>query len=99
MALVMVLGFIIWKWLNSVHSLDSNQKCCIGFGYTSDSLSHFVAYSMELGNHRSSEGLRSFKASRGTNLIVVIILTGDIEMNPGPSKVFLQRLGYSVLIL
>ena len=47
-------------------------------------LSHFLAYSRKLGNRRSSEGLRSFKPSRGTNLLVLIILAGDIEMNPGP---------------
>ena len=83
LALLLVLGFIIWKWLNSVHPLDSNQECCIGFGYTLDSISHLVAYSRKLGNHRRSEGLRSFKPSRGTNLLVLINLAGDIEMNPG----------------
>ena len=44
----------------------------------------FMAYSRKLGNRRSSEGLRSFKPSGGTNLLVLIILAGDIEMNPGP---------------
>ena len=39
---------------------------------------------MKLGNNRRSEGLCSFKPSRGTNLLVLIILAGDIEMNPGP---------------
>ena len=38
----------------------------------------------KLGNHRSSEGLRSFKPSNGTNLITLLILAGDIEMTPGP---------------
>ena len=31
-----------------------------------------------------SVGLRSFKPSRGTKLLVLIILAGDIEMKPGP---------------
>ena len=31
LALVLVLAFIVWKWLNSVRSLDSNQECGIGF--------------------------------------------------------------------
>ena len=84
LAFALVLGFIIWIWLNSVHSLDSNQECCIGFGYTSGSVPHFLAYSRKLRNHRSSEGLHSFKPSRGNNLHVLIILAGDIEMNPGP---------------
>ena len=31
-----------------------------------------------------SERLRSFKPSKGTNLFILIILAGDIEMNQGP---------------
>ena len=84
MALVLVLGLIVWKWVNLEHSMDSNQECGISFGNLPGSLSHFLAYSRKLGNRRSSEGLRSFKPSRGTNLLVLIILAGDIEMNPGP---------------
>ena len=84
LALFLVLGFIVWKWVHLEHSLDSNQECGIGFGNSLGSLSHFLAYSRKLGNRRSSEGLRSFKPSRGTNLLVLIILAGDIEMNPGP---------------
>ena len=34
--------------------------------------------------HRSSEGLRSFNPLKGTNLLILIILAGDIELNPGP---------------
>ena len=83
LALVLVLGLIVWKWVNLEHSMDSNQECGIGFGNSPSSLSHFSAYSRKLGNHRSSEGLRSFEPSRGTNLLVLIILAGDIEMNPG----------------
>ena len=41
LALVLVLAFIVWKWLNSVRSLDSNQECCFGFGDSPDSLSLF----------------------------------------------------------
>ena len=33
---------------------------------------------------QNSEGLRSFNPSKGTNLLILIILAGDIEMNPGP---------------
>ena len=84
LALVLVLGLIVWKWMNLEHSMDSNQECGIGFGNSPGSLSHFVAYSRKLGNCRSSERLRSFKPSRLTNLFAVIILAGDIEMNPGP---------------
>ena len=84
LALVSVLGLIVWKWVNLEHSLDSNQECGIGFGNSPGSLSHFLAYSRKLGNRRSSECLRSFKPSRGTHLLVLIILAGDIEMNQGP---------------
>ena len=84
LALVLVLGHIFWKWVNLDNSMDSNQECGIGFGNSPGSLFHFLAYSRKIGNRRSSEGLRSFKASRGTNLLVLIILAGDIEMNPGP---------------
>ena len=38
----------------------------------------------QTGNRRGSEGLRSFKNSNGTNLLILIVLAGDIEMNPGP---------------
>ena len=31
-----------------------------------------------------TQGLRSFKNSNGTNLLILIVLAGDIEMNPGP---------------
>ena len=37
----------------------------------------------KLGNRRSSKGLRKFKPSKGSNLFILIILAGDIEMNPG----------------
>ena len=39
-----------------------------------------------LGNLETAEvfeGLRSFKPSKGTNLIILLILAVDIEMNPG----------------
>ena len=55
------------------------------FGNSPGSLSHhFLAYSWKLGNRSSSEGLRSFKPSRGTNLLVLIILAGNMKMNPDP---------------
>ena len=34
--------------------------------------------------YKRSEGLRSFKPSKETHLFILIILAGDIEMNPGP---------------
>ena len=54
LALVLVLGLIVWKWVNLEHSMDSIQECGIGFGNSPGSLSHFMAYSRKLGNRRSS---------------------------------------------
>ena len=45
---------------------------------------------VKLGNRRSSEGLQNFKPSKGTNLLTLTILAGDIEISPGPR--FLCRL-------
>ena len=41
LALVLVLGLIVWKWVNLEYSMDSNQECGIGFGNLPGSLSHF----------------------------------------------------------
>ena len=80
----------LWKWINSTCFLDPNHDCNIGTEKTSGNISQFLAYSRKLGNRRSSEGLQNFKPSKGTNLLTLIILAGDIEMNPGPR--FLCRL-------
>ena len=42
LALVLVLGLIVWKWVNLEHSVDSNQECGIGFGNLPGSLSRHV---------------------------------------------------------
>ena len=80
----LVYGLILWKWMNGVDSLGSNQECRIGYKHSHSRVSHCLASIRKLGNRRSSEGLRSFKPSKGTNLFNLIILAGDIEMNPGP---------------
>ena len=82
--LLLVFGLILWKWMNAVDSLGSNQECRIGYKHSHNRVSQCLASIRKLGNHRSSEGLRSFKPSKGTNLFILIILAGDIEMNPGP---------------
>ena len=64
--------------------LGSNQECRIGYKHSHNRVSQCLASIRKLGNRRSSEGLRSFKPSKGTNLFILIILAGDIEMNPGP---------------
>ena len=70
--------------MNGVDSLGSNQECRIGYKQSHSSVSQCLASIRKLGNRRSSEGLRSFKPSKETNLFILIILAGDIKMNPGP---------------
>ena len=82
--LFLFFGLILWKWMNGVESTDSNQECKISFKTLTNGVSQYLAYTRKLGNCRSSEGLRSFKPSNGTNLITLLILAGDIEMSPGP---------------
>ena len=84
LVLLLVFGLILWKWMNGVDSLGSNQECKIGYIHSHSRVSQCLASTRKLGNRRSSEGLRSFKPSKGTNLFILIILAGDIEMNPGP---------------
>ena len=60
-----------------------NLECKIGYKNFTNEVSRCLAYTRKLGNRGSSEGLRSFKPSNGTNLITLLILAGDIEMNPG----------------
>ena len=65
-------------------TLDPNQSCSIGFDCSASGIAQSLACTRKLGKCRSSEGLRSFNPSKGTNLLILIILAGDIEMNPGP---------------
>ena len=81
---LLVFGLILWKWMNGVDSLGSNQECRIGYKHFHSRVSQCLASIRKLGNCRSSEGLRSFKPSKGTNLFILIILAGDMEINPGP---------------
>ena len=81
---VVVLGFILWKWANGSDSADPNLDCRIGSKVFADGSSHCFTSIRKLGNRRSSERLRHFNSSKGTNLAILIILAGDIETNPGP---------------
>ena len=82
--LALMLVFGLWKWTSSVTTLDPNQSCSIGFDCSASGIAQSLACTRKLGKCRSSEGLRSFNPSKGTNLLILIILAGDIEMNPGP---------------
>ena len=75
-------GLILWKWMNGVDSLGSRNVGLVTNIPTAEYLSAWqVLGNLEIAG---SEGLRSFKPSKGTNLFILIILAGDIEMNPGP---------------
>ena len=66
----LVFGLILWKWMNGVDSLGSNQECRIGYrhshsrvcriGYrhSHSRVSQSLASIRKLGNRRSSEGLK-----------------------------------------
>ena len=58
-------------------NMKSHRSC-------SNGLTQYLASVRKLGNRRSSEGLRTYSPSHGTNLAVLLMLAGDIEMNPGP---------------
>ena len=76
---LLVFGLILWKWMNGVDSLGSNQECRIGYKHSHNRVPQCLASIRKLGNRRSSEGLRSCKTSKETNLFILII-----KMNPGP---------------
>ena len=78
--LLLVFGLVLWKWMNGMDSLGSNQECRIGYKHSHSRVSQCVANIRKLGNRRSSEGLRSVKPSKGTNLFILIILARDTEM-------------------
>ena len=82
--LFLVSGLILWKWMNGVETIDSNQECKIGYKNLTNGVSQCLAYTRKLGNRRRSDGLRSFKPSNGTNLFTLLILAWDIETNPDP---------------
>ena len=92
MSAALQIGFAFGFWTRSlemdgVDSLDSNQECRIGYKNSHSRVYQWLqclASIRKLGNRRSFEGLRSFKPSKGISLFILIILAGDIEMNPGP---------------
>ena len=87
---VIVLGFILWKWANGSDSADPNLDCRTGSKVFVDGSYCFTSI-RKLDNRRSPERLRCFSSSKGTHLAVLIILAGDIETNPGPSVVFAKK--------
>ena len=62
---VVVLGFILWKWANGTASTVPNLDCRIGSKVFADGSSHCFTSIRKLGNHKSSERLRCFNSSKG----------------------------------
>ena len=71
-------------WILIVSVLDHCLSFYFGYKNSRNRVSQCLTSIRKLGNRRRSERLRSFKPSRGNNLLTLISLTGDIEMNPGP---------------
>ena len=84
LSLLLVFGLCVWKWTTSGDILDENQNCSIGFGKSVGGIAQSLAFTRKIGNQRGSEGLRSFKNTNGTSLPILIVLAGDVEMNPDP---------------
>ena len=53
--LLLVFGLILWKWMNAVDSLGSNQECRIYYKHSHNRVSQCLASVRKLGNRRSSE--------------------------------------------
>ena len=81
---VLILGFILWKWTNGSDSADPILDRRIGGKVFAEGSSHWFTSISKLGDRRSSERLLCFNSSKGTNLAILIILAGGIETNPGP---------------
>ena len=68
--------------MNGVDSLGSNQECRIGHKHSHSRVCQCLASIRKLGNRSV---LRDYVASNPQRKqIILIILAGDIEMNPGP---------------
>ena len=67
------------KVVERVTNLDPNQNCSIGFDGSVSGIAQSLACTRKLGKCRSSEGLRSFNTSKGTNLLILIIWLGILK--------------------
>ena len=88
---VVVLGFIFWKWVNGSDTADPNLDCRTDNKVFVDGSSHCFTSIRKLGNRSSSERLRRFNSSKDKNLAILLILAGGIETNPGPCIFFAKN--------
>ena len=77
-----------WEWI----LLGQTRNVGLATKSSHSRVSQCWASIRKLGNRRSSEGLRSFKPSKGTNLFILIILAKDIETNPGFNVAFAKNI-------
>ena len=90
MAAALQIGLAFGFWTHSLEMDEWNgfawfkPECRIGYKHSHTRVSQCLASIKKLGNRRSSEGLRSFKPSKGTTLFILIILAWGIQMNAGP---------------
>ena len=66
---LLVFGLILWKWMNGVDSLGSNQECKIGYKY-----SHSSAWQV-LGHLEIAEVLRDYVASNPQRKQICLFLS------------------------
>ena len=78
---MLVLDFVAWKYSCGLGLTSWNSERCTSCG---SGLTLYLANARKLGNRKSSEGISFFRPSYGTNLAIMLILAGDIEVNPGP---------------
>ena len=81
LSVMLVLGFVAWKYSCGLELTSWNSERCKSCG---SGLTQYLANARKLGNWKSSEGLSFFRPSHGTNLAIMLVLAGDIEVNPGP---------------
>ena len=79
--LVVTLCLFVMKYLSCTETADMNMK---SLKSCDNGLTQCLASVRKLGNHMSSEGLRNFGSSHGTNLAVLLMLAGDTKINPCP---------------
>ena len=65
--LILVLVLALWRWLNGVDSLESNQECIIGYRNLINILRHCLASIRKIEDRRNPECLKTFKPSKGTH--------------------------------
>ena len=86
--MVLLFGFAIWKFTYGSNSEDINQGCMSKVNKLGKGVSQYLA----ITNLGTKDAQRAYLSSNRTNLVVLLILAGDIETNPCPIKALLRLL-------